>query len=64
MAAPKMAAPEKTTPPPTDPKPGHNPGYAEPQPRDKDDARNPEPGHKRNPDEGGLGREPEKTPGE
>lgn len=54
---------EKTAPAATDPKPGHTPGYAEPQPRDKQDARNPAPGHKRNPDEGGLTREPEKTPG-
>lgn len=57
-----MTIPDKTTPPATDPKPGRNPGYAEPQPRDKEDARDPAPRHKRNPDEGGLAREPETTP--
>ncbi|MDQ3228189.1 MAG: hypothetical protein M3Q13_00420 [Pseudomonadota bacterium] len=58
-----MTAPDKTTPAAPNPKPGHNPGYAEPQPRDKQDARDPDPRHKRNPDEGGMAREPEKTPG-
>ena len=46
-------------PPAPDPKPGHNPGYSEPQPRDPGDARQPEPKHKPNPDEGGLDREPD-----
>lgn len=30
-----------TTPPAADPKPGRNPGYAEPQPRDGNDVRQP-----------------------
>lgn len=49
----------RTTPPSTDPKPGRNPGYAEPQPRDRDDVRRPEPSKPGNPDDGGLGRKPE-----
>lgn len=60
----KMAARDKTTPPAPNTKPGENPGYAEPQPRDKHDARDPDPRHKRNPDEGGMTRDTERTPGE
>ncbi|MGJ7904076.1 hypothetical protein [Lysobacter sp. 1R34A] len=54
-----MAGPTKTTPPAPDPKPGRNPGYSEPQPRDPDDARQPHPRKPPNPDEGGLERDPE-----
>ncbi|MCD9028095.1 hypothetical protein LDO26_07720 [Luteimonas sp. BDR2-5] len=54
---------DKRTPPQT-PAAGETPGYAEKQPRDKDDARQPDPKRKRNPDEGGLDREPETTPGD
>ncbi len=49
----------KTTPPAPDPRRGRNPGYAEPQPRDKDDAQRPPAPEKRNPDEGGLDRDPD-----
>lgn len=52
----------KTTPPSADPKSGHNPGYAEPQPRDGEDAKKPDPRHKPEPDEGGLQREPGNDP--
>ena len=45
----------KQAPPAPDPEPGQNPGYSEPQPRDPGDARQPEPRHKPNPDEGGQG---------
>ncbi|MGY0558211.1 MULTISPECIES: hypothetical protein [unclassified Lysobacter] len=38
-------------------------GYAEPKPRDKHDARQPDPRRPPNPDEGGLGRKPETDPG-
>lgn len=55
-------APDKRTPPAPDPKPGRNPGYAEPVPRDRDDARRPDPKRRRGPDEGGLDREPESGP--
>lgn len=53
-----MVAREKSAPPAPDPKPGRNPGYAEPQPRDREDAQRPAK-KRRNPDEGGLGRDPE-----
>ena len=52
----------KTTPPASDPRPGHNPGYPEPKPRDREDAQQPHAERKPDPDEGGLGREPEKMP--
>lgn len=55
--------PDKTAPPAPRTRPGTNPGYAEPQPRDKGDAQQPEPRKPRNPDEGGLGREPDAGPG-
>jgi hypothetical protein len=45
-----------------DPKPGRNPGYPEPQPHDRDDARTPAPRKPRNPDEGGMERDPDDTP--
>ena len=57
-----VAGPDKTTPPAADPRPGRNPGYPEPQPRDPDDARQPDPRKPRNPDEGGLGRDPDPAP--
>lgn len=41
------------------PERGKTPGYPEKQPRDKDDARRPHPRKPRNPDEGGLDRDPE-----
>ncbi len=52
----------KTAPPAADPQAGHNAGYAEPQPRDKHDARQPDPKKPRNPDEGGMQREPDSGP--
>lgn len=39
-------------------KPGKAPGYPEPQPRDRDDARKRGRKPPPNPDEGGLGRDP------
>lgn len=52
---------DRTTPPAADPKPGQNPGYPEPQPRDKGDAQQPAPRKPRNPDEGGMARDPDAT---
>ena len=47
----------KTTPASADPEAGHNPGYAETQPRDKGDTEQREPGPRRmTPDDGGLDR--------
>ncbi|MGY3265138.1 MULTISPECIES: hypothetical protein [unclassified Lysobacter] len=40
----------------SDPRPGANPGYAENQPRDKADARDPRTGKVPNPEAGGLNR--------
>ena len=40
-------------------KPGETPGYPEPQPRDRDDARKRGRKPPPEPDEGGLGRDPE-----
>jgi hypothetical protein len=57
-----MTTPDKTTPPAADPRPARNPGYAEPQPRDGGDARQPDPRKPPNPDAGGLDRKPEVTP--
>ena len=57
-----MAKSPKTPPTAPDPKPGPNPGYAEPQPRDGADARQPDPRKPPNPDAGGLGRKPVATP--
>ena len=53
---------KKTTPPAADPRPGRNRGYPEPQPRDKEDAAQPTPRKPRNPDEGGMEREPDPAP--
>jgi len=46
--------------PPT--RPGQNPGYSEKNPNDKGDAQQPADTHERNPDDGGLDREPESMP--
>ena len=54
----------KDTPPAAPPKPGQTPGYSENHPRDREDAHDPAPKRKRNPDEGGLDREPERMPGD
>ena len=43
----------KNAPPGADPKSGRNPGYAETEPRDRDDAHYPKRREKPNPDEGG-----------
>lgn len=52
----------KTTPPAPDPRPGQNPGYAESNPRDKQDAQRPDPRHETNPDEGGMTRDADTDP--
>lgn len=57
-----MSKSGKSTPPAPDPKSGRNPGYAEPQPRDGGDARQPDPRKPPNPDVGGLDRNPVVTP--
>jgi len=54
--------PEHKAPPAPDPKSGRNPGYPEPQPRDREDAHQRHPRKPPNPDEGGLEREPDPTP--
>lgn len=55
-----MNAPDRdrTAPPGAGPGPEQNPGYAEDEPRDKDDARNP-PAPAHDPEEGGPEREPD-----
>ena len=53
---------DKTTPPGPDPKPGRNPGYAEPNPRDREDAAKPDPKKPPNPDAGGMERDPNASP--
>lgn len=58
----KSTPPTPTTPPGADPKAGHNPGYAEPQPRDGTEARQPGPRKPPNPESGGLDRKPVATP--
>lgn len=58
-----MSTPDKDSPPASDPQPGQNPGYAETEPRDKEDAQDPRPRRPPNPDAGGLDREPEEKPG-
>lgn len=58
-----MAHNDKSTPPPVDPRPGKQPGYAESEPRDKEDARDPRPQRPPNPDAGGMERNPEGNPG-
>lgn len=55
-----MAGPDKKAPPAPDPKPGRNPGYAEPHPRDREDAHQPKPPPRpAQPGEEGLQRDPE-----
>ena len=53
----------KTTPPST-PSKDEAPGYAEKQRRDKGDAQQPAPEPRQDPDDGGLDRDPETTPGD
>lgn len=60
--SPKSTTPAPTTPPAADPKAGRNPGYAEPQPRDGAEARQPNPRKSPNPESGGLDRKPVATP--
>jgi hypothetical protein len=58
-----MNTPDKRSPGgPVDPDADENPGYAERQPRDREDAQRDEPEHKPDPDEGGLDREPDSSP--
>ncbi|ALN58756.1 clumping factor B precursor [Lysobacter enzymogenes] len=52
---------KNTVPGSSDPRPGHSPGYPEPQPKDREDAHRPK-RPKPDPDEGGLDREPETGP--
>lgn len=52
---------DKRTPGSVDPRPGRSPGYPEPQPQDREDAKRPR-RDKPDPDEGGLEREPEQGP--
>ena len=53
----------KTTPPHT-PSKDEAPGYAKKHPRDKGDAQQPSPEPEQDPDDGGLDRDPETTPGD
>lgn len=59
MAAPRNdpPAPDRSAPPGADPAPGHNPGYAEDHPRDREDAQMTENGKRPNPDAGGADRD-------
>ncbi|MDR0182684.1 hypothetical protein [Lysobacter arvi] len=52
----------KTTPPASDPRSGRNPGYAETEPRDREDAHYPKRRDKPNPDEGAIDRDLETGP--
>jgi hypothetical protein len=52
-----MASREKGTPPAADPRPGRNPGYAEDEPRDRKDVRDPHAKEPPSPDDGGVDRE-------
>ncbi|MDQ3206760.1 MAG: hypothetical protein M3Q40_09735 [Pseudomonadota bacterium] len=61
-AAAGAAQPEKTAPPAADPSPGENAGYAEDEPRDREDAQIEGPGRRPNPDAGGLDREIDNDP--
>lgn len=56
------AKPPAPPPDAPDADPGRQPGYAEPQPRDGSDARQPDPRKPPDPDAGGLGRKPVETP--
>lgn len=57
-----MSKSGKTAPPASDPKSGRNPGYAETEPRDREDAHEPKRRRESHPDDGGLDREPESGP--
>ena len=57
-----MADKQKTTPPAADPRAGRNPGYAENQPRDREDAHAKAPKPAPNPDEPGIDRDTDDTP--
>jgi hypothetical protein len=57
-----MSKSGKSAPPAADPKPGRNPGYAETEPRDREDAHSPKRRDKPHPDDGGLDRKPETGP--
>jgi len=61
-----MSKSGKTAPPASDPKPGRNPGYAETEPRDREDAHEPKRRKEPHPDDGGLDRKtgPEPDKGE
>jgi hypothetical protein len=52
-----MTPTDKRAPPAPDPRPGHNPGYAEPKPRDRDDAKRPPPDHPDDRDDNNRDRE-------
>lgn len=58
-----MAGRDKTTPPAASPEPKGNRGYADENPRDREDARQPDPRRRPNPDAGGLDRDPAAGPG-
>ncbi|TKR32804.1 hypothetical protein FCE95_00255 [Luteimonas gilva] len=59
-----MAGHDKSAPSAPDPKPGRNPGYAEPHPRDRADAHKPKPAPRpAQPDESDLQRDPEEDGG-
>jgi hypothetical protein len=57
-----MAMANRTTPPSPDTRPGRNPGYAEPQPRDKGDAQQREPRTPPDPEDGGLQQDRDPAP--
>ncbi|MDQ3494824.1 MAG: hypothetical protein M3485_04655 [Pseudomonadota bacterium] len=57
-----MTPPDKPRTNPPDPRVEENPGYAERQPRNREDAQRDAPKHKPDPDEGGLDRAPEGSP--
>ena len=59
-----MATPDRKAPPSPGSEAGDNPGYAESNPRDRDDADSlREPRQKPNPDAGGTKRDPGQEPG-
>ena len=55
-------ADKKTTPPAADPRAGRNPGYAENQPRDREDAHAKAPKPQHQPDEPGIDRDTDAQP--
>jgi hypothetical protein len=54
-----MTTPDRHPAHSADPDPGQVPGYPERQPRDREEAQRKGPAPKRDPDDGGLDREPE-----